>query len=525
MRVRLAGAQGPQTVSRRSVCARLLIGSALIALTSCAPGSGTGSGSSSSIPPERVLSAGFIDLDEVYINKIDLGDLAVTSMTSLREIDSRITVERKDGSLTVGLAGAGSASYPVPAADDAGAWGRLTGAAVTNLKGQSASLGAADVESLYETMFDAMVHSLDPFSRYASREEARENRASRDGFGGIGVRIDVVDAGVKVLSVMEETPAEASGLRANDIIQTIDGESAQKLDQRDVIQRLRGPIGSVVTLGVQRGGQSLVIEVKRAHIVPQTVSGELDGNIAVIRLSGFNHSTTEVLKDKIELLDSGLPGGLQGLVIDLRGNPGGLLDQSVAVSDLFLTSGKIVTTHGRHPDSHQYFNAGSEEIVPGVPIVLLIDGHSASASEIVAAALQDQGRAVVVGSASYGKGTVQTVLSLPNDGELTLTWARFHAPSGYPLHKRGVMPDICTSGSGNEDAVLRKLRRGQLPLSQALRQSTVDDADDGAVTSFRANCPAVETESALDLEIALALIRDKQLYARASGLQAAEATP
>jgi len=482
-------------------------------------------GSSSSIPPERVLSAGFIDLDEIYINAVDPSDLAITSVASLQEFDSRVTVERKDGFLAVGLAGAGSTSYPAPAPDDAAGWGRLTGQAVSALKSQSASLGATDVETLYETMFDAMVHSLDPFSRYASRDEARENRASRDGFGGIGVRIDVVDGGVKILSVMEETPAEEAGLLANDVIMTIDGESAAKLDQREVIQRLRGPIGTAVSLGIDRGGKPLTIDVKRAHIVPQTVSGVLNGNVAVIRLSGFNHSTTEVLRDKIELLDSGLSGGLQGLVIDLRGNPGGLLDQSVAVSDLFLTGGKIVTTHGRHPDSHQYFNADSDQIVPGVPMILLVDGHSASASEIVAAALQDQGRAVVVGSATYGKGTVQTVLSLPNDGELTLTWARFHAPSGYALHRRGVLPDICTSGSGNEDAVLRKLRRGALPLSPALRQSAVDDADEPAVRSFRANCPAVETENELDLEIALALLRDKQLYARASGLQAAEATP
>lgn len=521
----VAAAHKPQTVSFKSRSCRILAGTALIALASCAQPNGGGVGSSASAPPERVLSVGFVDLDEIYIRQLSPADLAMRGVSSLSEIDSRVQVARNGADLTVGLAGSPSFNYPAPAEGDAAGWGRVAGEAVEALKHQSASLGATDVEKIYETMFDAIVHSLDPFSRYSSRDEARDNRASRDGFGGIGVRIDVVSDGVKVLSVMEETPAEASGLKANDVIMTIDGQDATKLDQREVIQRLRGPIGTVVALGVDRGGKQLLIKVKRAHIVPQTVSGELNGNIAVVHLSGFNHSTADMLRDKVELLDSGLPGGVQGLVLDLRGNPGGLLDQSVAVSDLFLNHGKIVTTHGRHPDSHQYFNADSDEILAGVPMIVLVDGHSASASEIVAAALQDNGRAVVVGSGSYGKGTVQTVLSLPNDGELTLTWARFHAPSGYPIHKRGIMPDICTSGAGNEDAVLRKLRRGQLPLPAALRQSVVDDANDSAVATFRANCPASEAESSLDMQIALDLLNDKQLYARASGNQAAEATP
>ncbi len=525
MSVQVTAAYGPQAVSFRSRSMKVVVGITLLALASCAQ-DGTRTGSSgASVPPERVLSAGFVDLDEIYINKINLGDLAVRGVTSLSEIDSRVTVERHGGNLSVGLTGSASVDYPAPGPEDAAGWGRVTGEAVDALKHQSASLGATDAEKIYETMFDAMVHSLDPFSRYSSRDEARDNRASRDGFGGIGVRIDVVSEGVKVLAVMEDTPAEESGLKANDVILSIDGQDATKLDQREVIQRLRGPIGTTVALGIDRSGQSLLVKVKRAHIVPQTVSGELQGNIAVVRLSGFNHSTAEMLRDKIELLDSGLPGGVQGLVLDLRGNPGGLLDQSVAVSDLFLNHGKIVTTHGRHPDSHQYFTADSDEILAGVPMILLMDGHSASASEIVAAALQDNGRAVIVGSASYGKGTVQTVLSLPNDGELTLTWARFHAPSGYAIHKRGILPDICTVGAGNEDAVLRKLRRGQLPLPLALRQSVIDDGNEAAVANFRNNCPAAESENSLDLPIALDLLADKQLYARASGVQAAEATP
>lgn len=525
MRVRFSAAGRPQAVSLSRGLFQTLGGLAFLALAACAPPPGQGNGSAN-VPPERVMSAGFVDLDEVYINDIDLPALAEKGMLSLASIDSRVTVAREGNALSIGLTGGQTVSYTGPDGHDAAGWGRLTGEAMNDLTRQSASLGSADVETLYEAMFDAMIRSLDPFSRYASREEARENRASRDGFGGIGVRVDTAqDKGVTVLSVMEGTPAERAGLKAEDVIVSVDGESTLTMEQRTVIQRLRGPVGSSVELGILRQGQPLVIRVHRAHIVPQTVTGELHGNIAVIRISGFNHSTAEMVKERVELLAEMLPGGLQGLVLDLRGNPGGLLDQSVAVSDLFLGGGKIVTTHGRHRDSHQYFNADRDQIAPGVPMVVLVDGHSASASEIVAAALQDNGRAIVVGSATYGKGTVQTVLTLPNEGELTLTWARFHAPSGYAMHKRGILPDICTSGSGNEDSVLRKIRRGQLPLPAVLRQSPVDDSDDLAVTRFRDHCPPVKMLSALELDVAVALLRDNQLYAQASGLQSAAVQP
>ncbi len=209
---------------------------------------------------------------------------------------------------------------------------------------------------------------------------------------------------------------------------------------------------------------------------------------------------------------------MTGFVLEIRGNPGGLLDQAVAVSDLFIGAGRIVSTHGRHPDSHQYFDADADDLAKDRPVVVLVNGNSASASEIVAAALQDSGRAVVIGSGSFGKGTVQTVLRLPNEGELTLTWARFHAPSGYALNGRGVLPDICTTGDDlSAEDVLERLREGTVPFARTTQRRDIDPDDAAAIKAFRAMCPARQNDPQLDIEVARRLIEDPVLFARALG--------
>jgi carboxyl-terminal processing protease len=287
-----------------------------------------------------------------------------------------------------------------------------------------------------------------------------------------------------------------------------------------VIARLRGQVDSDVLLTIERGGAPLPlpIEVTRAHVVPETVVYRREGNIAYLRIYSFNLETADSLRREITAAAEEIGPGLRGYILDLRGNPGGLLDQAVAVSDLFLEGGRVVSTHGRHPDSHQYFEAGPGDAAGGKPVVVLINGNSASASEIVAAALQDDGRAVVIGTNSYGKGTVQTVIRMPNDGELTLTWARFHAPSGYTLNHLGVLPSICTStgpGGADADKLMRELAAGLLvPVPTAARNAT-DPADTEALDRLRAACPQRRTEDGLDLVLALRLLDNPTLYARA----------
>lgn len=287
-----------------------------------------------------------------------------------------------------------------------------------------------------------------------------------------------------------------------------------------IIQRLRGPVGSNLSLTLARPDGIVTIAVTRAHIVPETVVYERRGPVGYFRLYSFNQNTTRTLIQAVRRAKQELGPELAGLVLDLRDNPGGLLDQAVEVSDLFMNSGRIVTTLGRHPDSHQRFDATEGDIVDGLPIVVLVNGSSASASEIVAAALQDSGRAVVAGTTSFGKGTVQTVIRMPNQGELTLTWARFHAPSGYAIHHLGVLPSVCTAEGDAADAILMALKNGRVsPLPIALRNSASPE-DQPALDRLRAVCPARKTDETVDVDVAVKLVENGALYRQALSLAA-----
>ncbi len=472
----------------------------------------------------RLFRDGYQDIIDIYIADVQAEDLALAGLDNLTDIDPDLSVLSEDGWITMKIDGRPIGNFIVPPHQDTEAWGDLTASALRLGRSRSELIEAADPEELYEVVFDGILTELDKFSRYAGRDEARENRASRDGFGGIGVRINLIDEGVRILSVMENTPAERSGLQDNDIILEIDGDSTVGLSQRDVVRRLRGPLRSRVALTIGRADSlaDIGIEVVRAHIVPQTVTFRRHNNAAVIQLAGFNQSTTRTLREKLSQASREIGPDLSGFVLDLRGNPGGLLDQAVAVSDLFIAHGRIVSTHGRHPDSHQYFDAAEDDLAKHRPVVVLVNGNSASASEIVAAALQDSGRAVVIGSGSFGKGTVQTVLRLPNEGELTLTWARFHAPSGYALNGRGVIPDVCTTGIPDQTAedVLGRLVDGSLPIDREIQHRDIDPDNETSVAALRAYCPARQTDAGIDLEVALLLLERPDLYARAIGAQA-----
>jgi carboxyl-terminal processing protease len=316
---------------------------------------------------------------------------------------------------------------------------------------------------------------------------------------------------------MNYTPSQRVGLKADDIITHVDGKPVAGLQQDEVIDRLRGPVDSHVKVTLVRNkGTPFTVDITRAHIVPETVTYERRENVAYMHLYGFNLDTTDSLRKEMLHARQDIGSGLKGYILDLRGNPGGLLDQSVAVSDLLIDDGRIVSTHGRHPDSHQYFEASPGDVADGLPIVVLVNGDSASAAEIVAAALQDSGRAVVVGSNSYGKGTVQTVLRMPNDGELTLTWARYHAPSGYALNHLGVIPSVCTTANGsNAEILIDELRKNRLkPIPTGIRNA-VDPENTTALNELRSLCPERRGEEAIDEQVALQLITHPSLYRRA----------
>lgn len=485
-----------------------------LAIAGCA---GSRSSTDPSALARQMFEAGFEDIDAVYIDKPDIGGLALAGMQQLSTIDSDVTARRSGDKLELLLKNQIAYSRTVSDDFDPEDWGALTADVLEEATEDSEKLKIAPVEKIYEAMFSGVVGELDQFSRYASAQNARENRAARDGFGGIGVRISVEDDQVRVISVMHYTPAERMGLKNDDIITEIDGQPTKGMNQQEVVDRLRGPVDSKVEITVKRAelAEPFTVAITRAHVVPETVIYRREGDVAYFRVYSFNSETAESLKRAVADAEREIGPRLKGFIIDLRDNPGGLLNQSVAVSNLFLREGRVVSTHGRHPDSHQYFEASGDDIARGKPIAVLVDGNSASAAEIVAAALQDNRRAVVVGSNTYGKGTVQTVLPLPNQGEITLTWARFHAPSGYTLHHLGVLPSVCTSIYRTTEEVMRDLGNGRMPQVPTDRRNAVKPDDTSGLDALRKTCPARQQENPLDLDVALKLVSAPEMFASA----------
>jgi carboxyl-terminal processing protease len=467
----------------------------------------------------KLFAKSYEQVDDLYLDPVPAGAVAASAMQRLSVIDDRLSVLRHADAIELRYDGATVARHARPDDFDSAAWGALTSDVVKEAKSASAEIAGTAEEKLHQTLFDGMIANLDRFSRYAAPEAARDQRAARDGFGGIGVTLDYMDNEVRVTSVIPESPAHRAGLQVDDRIASIDGTATAELTRTDVIRRLRGPVDSRVQVTVARPGRPkpIAFAVTRGFIVVPTVTTSTEaGGIAVFRIASFNHQTTQNLADQVAAARRQMGASLKGVVLDLRGNPGGLLDQSVAVADLFMTGGPIVSTRGRNPDSMQFYKAAPDDILRGLPIVALVNGGSASAAEIVAAALQDSGRAVVVGSASYGKGTVQTVLRLPNDGELTLTWAKLISPAGYVLHEHGVVPNVCTSGIGeNENEIGAALSRGTTLAAGTVAARARKSLDEPGWSDLRKTCPAEMTEHKAEIEIAKRLIVSPNLYARA----------
>lgn len=477
---------------------------------------------------EKVLSFGFDSIHDRYLNDVALSDVAFDAMRGLSTIDPAITVDRPAPQrVLLRYHNERVADFPDPTDQKPASYAGQVLMVARAAAVQSQTLRAADNEKLYEAVFDSTLAKLDQFSRYAGAAEAKENRAARSGFGGIGVRYEPHEADITLIEVMPETPAAYANLQVGDHIVAIDGQSVVGLNSHDVTRLLRGPIASALTLTIRRkdSQQDTQVTLLRGLILPPTVTMALSSGIATIGISSFNQNTTHNLAETLQVAKSS--PGFKGVILDLRGNPGGLLDQGVAVADLFIKQGPILTTRGRNPASVQTYEAKPGDVGEDLPVVALIDGQTASAAEIVAAALQDSGRAVVIGTNSYGKGTVQTVVRLPNDGEMTLTWSRFHAPSGYPLHGLGILPTICTADEhADPNVLLTRLTDGSSAVAGDLalwRGTTIED--EKLRKQLRHTCPgAKQGDLTLDLELGRAIIGSQALYARALAVTSAPAT-
>ena len=368
-------------------------------------------------------------------------------------------------------------------------------------------------EELIEAAIRGMLSSLDPHSSYLDPKSFQDMRVQTKGeFGGLGIEVTMESGLVKVVSPIDDTPAYRAGVQAGDLVSHLDGDPILGLTLSEAVEKMRGPVNTDIVLTIRRDGQEpFDLTITRDVITVRSVRSRLEGKVGYLRITAFNEQTTPGLEAAIEKLKEAAGESLQGYVLDLRNNPGGLLDQAISVSDAFLTQGEIVSTRGRHADDAQRFNAREGDLAEGMPIVVLINGGSASASEIVAGALQDHGRAIVMGTRSFGKGSVQTIIPLSANGAMRLTTSRYFTPSGISIQATGIEPDIVV-----EQVRLEPIEQGSLRREADLRgalendnggEETEDDPDapaDGEVKDY-------QLSRALDLLQGLALFREQAL--------------
>jgi carboxyl-terminal processing protease len=299
---------------------------------------------------------------------------------------------------------------------------------------------------LLKNAIRGMLSGLDPHSAYLEKEEFQELKEGTSGeFGGLGIEVGMEDGFVKVVSPIDDTPAQKGGIRAGDLVIRLDDTAVKGLSLNEAVKLMRGPPGTDITLTIVREGEEKPLQIKltRAVIKVNSVrSRQLDPGYGYLRISQFQMNTGRKLREEVSALKEKNGGTLKGLVLDLRNNPGGVLTAAVSVSDAFISEGLIVYTEGRGPESEQKFSATSGDILDGVPIVVLVNAGSASASEIVAGALQDNGRAIIMGEKTFGKGSVQTILPIREDAALKLTTARYFTPKGRSIQAEGIQPDV-----------------------------------------------------------------------------------
>ncbi|NOC92620.1 S41 family peptidase [Ruegeria sp. HKCCD6604] len=369
-------------------------------------------------------------------------------------------------------------------------------------------------EELIEAAIDGMLTSLDPHSSYLSPDDAEQMRVQTRGeFGGLGIEVTQEDGFVKVVSPIDDTPADEAGIEAGDFITHVDGESILGLTLDKAVDLMRGPVGSEIVITVVREGEPDPFDVTiiRDTIKLTAVRARTEGTSVVLRVTTFNDQTfpnlQEGLKEQIE--EAGGIDKVNGVVLDLRNNPGGLLTQAIKVSDAFLNEGEIVSTRGRDPEEGERFNATPGDLAEGKPIVVLINGGSASASEIVAGALQDHRRAIVVGTKSFGKGSVQTVMPLRGDGAMRLTTSRYYTPSGRSIQALGVSPDIIVEqprpAPEPEEEETNARSRSEADLRGSLNNDSLSEDEIRQIEEDRAKAEATAELREEDYQLAYAI--------------------
>jgi carboxyl-terminal processing protease len=482
--------------------------------------SGTGDLTSLGFDPKlttEVYATALVFMVPRTLDPVPVSQLTLWGLRGLAALDPGVATDLHDGRLRLAVQNRPAYDLEAPKDEDPRAWAVAAAALSGAAAAASPIIRQAGTRGVVQNFFDEVFNHLDPYSRYVGPDSAGEDRDARNGQAGIGLTVARRGALTVVQSVVGDGPAALAGLKPGDVVLSVDGQATRGRDAALVASWIAGPEATSMTLQWRsRDGRVRTQDLTRAMVPPETVFSQRVSDMLVLRITGFNHASAIQLA---RALDAGMSDvhPPAGIVLDLRDNRGGLLRQAVSAADALLTEGVVAYTAGRDPAADHIWQSGGGELAEDVPVVVLVDGRTASAAEILAAALADRGRAVVVGSATLGKGLVQTIAPLPDGGELFVTWSRVLAPRLWPLQGLGVLPQVCTSvGLDALERQLAALADGQQPMAEAVDASRAARAplSPARVLALRAPCPASEGRD-FDLDAAHVLIDNPAAYAAA----------
>jgi carboxyl-terminal processing protease len=464
----------------------------------------------------QVVATTLTVISEVYYKETEASALVAAGFAKIDKEFGDVAFEREGKDFVATVDGERAYAFQPRAYNwTAVDWAPEVAALLARVEALRSADDKPDLSILVDTFIEGVTDSLDRRTHYVSRQDARANMLQWSGkVGTVGISIHHGASGWEVKGINHVDFVVPQSLLRGDVILEIDGVPVAGLAMNEVRALLHGEMGSWVRLTVERAGKTAPFSVtlQRIEEVSITVSSSPVGKSTHIIMTGFTHNAAPDLQAVLEQNTSS--GKSNGLILDLRENPGGLLTAVVDTAKIFLSRERILAVHGRHPNSHQLFHATGGAYAESPPLVVLLDEYSAAGSEIVAAALQFNSRAIVVGTTSFGSGTIQTVLPLPNFGNIILTWAEVYTAAGYRLEKRGMMPTVCTGGDVTTEEVLAALRNGGGIIDHATRSRDIDPEDDAAVKAFRSRCPPREDGTDISLEVARALLDDPALFSR-----------
>jgi carboxyl-terminal processing protease len=465
----------------------------------------------------KVYAAALAFMAPRTLEPVPVSQFTLWGLRGLTALDPLLTTERKDDHLLLALPDRVLADAPAPASEDPQSWAAaaasLSSAAVLG----SAPVRRAGTRGVVQAFFDELFNHLDAYSRYVPPDDASEDIERRHGEAGAGLSLARQGSAIVVREAIQDGPGAEAGIRPGDVVLSVDGRTVRGQPADTVADWIAGPEDTdVAIVWRNRDGRIRHARVQRDVVPPETVYATRIERLLVLQVTSFNQTTDVHLSRAIE---QGMAANHppDGIVIDLRGNRGGLLRQAVAASDALLSAGIVAFTAGRDPAASRIWRSGNDPVAPDIPVVVLVDGRSASAAEILAAALADRGRGVVVGSSTLGKGLVQVIDPLPDGGELFLTWSRVLAPHGWPIQGLGVLPQVCTSRG--QDALRRQLAalaEGTQPMAAAIaaQRTARMPLSAAEIIALRSPCPAAEGRDS-DLDTARTLIDDPAAYAAA----------